>query len=402
MAKNVMQRVREVLGAFSPNLKKRARIKFFELARRSFRQTKRLKSDCEFSDIFTMLRLHQARVARVEACTSITSLWLVLFWSYVSYFLFLSVSLHSVPNLTWVDRMNEKGWTFLVGVAPAFLLLVLAFRLYWFVRWVVLTMATMLACGLTTVWYINSQGIQTPFWLSSGMLGALWIFVLYLGSELIKIVIARVSHEGLARSYPDSLFVHKIVHAWWITTEIRRWNDLNNKRELMYHIESSARILTHYLPKRIRAFDPRSELWISERGQQNGAALREYKRWVFSPEGQTRLDLSDQLKQVLSRAVQGEWGSLPRKEVEKLTLSQFRKTVIHVLITVGRSVVPLFVVVAWYHSPLSPPRPLFEKALLTTAAICAGYLLLSLDPAAESKTKSAGSILSVFTKFPGT
>lgn len=379
------------------DVRARAHAEFYTTMRRRLtRLNEYFEINHESERIWRSIRDHQVRLARPQvALTAVFPLLTLVLFIFEFVFFF---GLFTQPQV-FVHDPTAVPSAFAAAFLITFVLtsLLAGGRGRWTIRLSVVLGFSAAIIAVSSLWYIGP--VQGPVWgIATGAMSA---FAALIGVILWGVLVSRVSNEILGRLHPDSLFINKIAHACWITNDISRWNDLSYRREIVLTLEHAARVLADSFPRKIGAHDPRSAIWIRERAQQQAAALREYKRWVYSPELQTRTDLHTTLRRILHCAAIGEWGYLPRQEVETVTLSQFKTSLVHLLTAISRALLPLIALIIWYYSPWAPSKEGFERALVTTTAICAAYLLLSLDPGAESRVKGAGSVLGVFTKFPG-
>jgi hypothetical protein len=227
---------------------------------------------------------------------------------------------------------------------------------------------------------------------ASHIAGSFWLLT-YLAQ--LSVIIERWQ---FARNYPESALVAALLYASWLLRDDSVWTRLNTKRNLMEVLENCARTFAYSVPKKLRGFDPISEAHIRRRSTETAAALRSYKLWIYSPTPLTRTDLQSLLLGMVMHITDGQWDYLPRSEPNRVSRSIVRDRVIRGLLAVGQSCVPIFLLFLWHLTPFGPPRPLFEKLAIVTFAVSAVYLLLSIDPGAETKIKGAGSIIGVFVK----
>jgi len=208
----------------------------------------------------------------------------------------------------------------------------------------------------------------------------------------------KIMQWHLARKYPESKLIEALLHSSWLLRDEEVWSRLETKRELMDVLENCARTFAYSVPRKIRGFDPASEAFIRNLSTQTAAALRSYKLWIFSPTLLTRSDLQAILVKMLIDITDGHWDYLPRAEPGRLSPSMIGDRLLRGLLAIGQSSVPVVLLFLWHLTPFGPPRPLFDKLAIVTFAVSAVYLLLSIDPGAETKIKGAGSVLGIFMK----
>src|SRR4028119_850309 len=130
---------------------------------------------------------------------------------------------------------------------------------------------------------------------------------------------------SLRRSHPDALVVSVLSDAViMVGREPKSWSNLRAKVELMDALERIARILERDIPRHMRTNDVHTDTWIQDRMVRTAAAVREFKKWVSTPQGDTRTALHDALSPILRNFAMGEWHYLPEVDPPRLTRWEVR------------------------------------------------------------------------------
>jgi hypothetical protein len=244
--------------------------------------------------------------------------------------------------------------------------------------------------------YSNVPAFGFDFW--SVALGWILITSVHTFHNFMLLMARRIMDVYIARNYPVSKLVDSLVFSCWSLANQNVWTDVESKRRLMETLEVSAIMIQTYIPQRLLGFDRASETWISDQAKRVSAALREYKKWVYSPMPITRAKLEEELRFILISVTIGEWHHLPQSEPVSSSASALWVRTTHIITAIIQSSLPLLLLLLWHITPFRPAQDLFEKLAIAAVAIGAVYLIVSIDPGAETKIRGATSLINIFTK----
>jgi hypothetical protein len=336
--------------------------------------------------LFRAVGFHQARLSRAERFLMVVSPALAL-GAFMTGFL---VGLDSVNRRTQSNGiLVTYGIAFLIAAAGFWIL----GRLSKYVRILVAIVAAVSIGG-----YLMRDLDVTVHHVPMSMVFAFGVFT-YACTYIVIYGIGRLllglERWLLALWYPDSILVNRVSHALWLASVNTPWH-IEVKKEIVIDLEDAARMISKFIPRKLRGLDFHSELWIHAQANEIASAIRDLKKWVVSPSTATQANLVSELYCILSNTASGQWQYLRRLSPEKVSASEVRLRIFQIAAAVSRSVVPLILLFAWKNTPFGPSEKQFDGISVATFAVCALYLLVSIDPSAETKIKGVGSILSIF------
>lgn len=222
---------------------------------------------------------------------------LVIFDSLLQFF--FSVHLFSATDSTNINNIES----FLVAHHYAYLGVVLALVL------------TLLYLGGFLLWLYVSGIITVYLVLPPSILVYIRFFdrlrnkrypVASLVDNLIWLLHYAERHQIKEQEKSDSRMNHLIEY---------------KKRQVLL-LEGAARCLERYVPRQLRGRDIVTDYWLQETFQLAAAALREKKTWVLTPKKDTYKYFIGSIAHALKYAIEDNWDSLERVEMEELIKRQ--------------------------------------------------------------------------------
>ncbi len=97
------------------------------------------------------------------------------------------------------------------------------------------------------------------------------------------------------------------------------WARAKHKQHLLFRIEGLAICIEQHLPPRLLSADSDTDAWLKETMKRVATALRDKKKWILTPQENTRDDFLYNIASTLTFFVKGNWDALDQKEPEKIT-----------------------------------------------------------------------------------
>ena len=227
--------------------------------------------------------------------------------------------------------------------------------------------------------------------LGFGLAGFQTISLISIG---IDILIDQWYRQHIINNIPEAVIAYNLLLI------LKRLEDdgiksFYAKRMFVTRLEHVAVFMEKHIFKRIRTSDERANLWMLERMQQIATAIRDKKKWIYTPKVDTTPHLATSLSGFLIHFLRNEWDALERSEVPtrlgKRDWVTWAGTTLRTLV-LGLSPVGVLLVLR-ERNMLSMP---FGESLIGIAIIWAIVSLLWLDPSAKDKInalKDATSII---------
>ena len=114
---------------------------------------------------------------------------------------------------------------------------------------------------------------------------------------------------------------------------------------MMQFLEFAALGVEHTIPRRFRAGDPATDVWLASTAHKAAAALRQEKRALFALKPGANGTLSQRLAQSLEQVTREDWASLRRVEVASMHIKRSRR-LITLISTIVKAVLPLAAVLS--------------------------------------------------------
>jgi hypothetical protein len=349
------------------------------------------------TDLPRELKLHIRRASRAkvleEALSTIASIIIL-----VGLVVMLGVSIAHSPSGILAHTITI--FSYLLGVLISWVIYSLAMRLPEPIGLTLIFGSSMLFLGLgyafSDVYVAFASDMQNAVALS--LLYGGWPVVWALVFLITVYPVVSITRLLALRTHPHSIAVARLISlAAWLRNP-RVWQDLESKRSIIHQLEFTARVIQKDFPRKLNALDTFSDEWFRGEAVAVAAAIRDWKKFAYSPEADTREAMSSQVIQLLTTIHSGEWRTLPRGEPPQITPSTVRSRILRMVTTVAQAVLPVALLFTWRLTPLAPQEPLFSKLAISVIAICSLYLLLSIDPSAETKFRGASSLADLFLR----
>jgi hypothetical protein len=149
-------------------------------------------------------------------------------------------------------------------------------------------------------------------------LGLAGFHIIILTAIGLNILITKRYERFVVNKTPESIIVYNLLLV------LHRLDDgsLNNyysKRMFVTRLEYAALFMEKYIYKVLKTSDDEANQWIMEMTRQIAAAIRDKKKWVYTPKPDTAQHLAERLADFLIHFLRNEWDSLDRVEVPKLS-----------------------------------------------------------------------------------
>jgi hypothetical protein len=193
------------------------------------------------------------------------------------------------------------------------------------------------------------------------------------------------------------VFQQSLVWALDLFDSPEPWS-ITTRNEMLEQLERCARFFETHAPRRLKNADPLPPIGLSEIFACNAAGFRELKPWVLLPQRQTKADLQAELAAAICHCVDGHWHYLrrglpiARRRRHGAILLIFRA----IRILIGAAL-PVAVVQLWHISAFSPSQAVYQSLIVSAFCLGAIYLLLSFDPDAVERIKSASAVVGIIT-----
>jgi hypothetical protein len=151
------------------------------------------------------------------------------------------------------------------------------------------------------------------FAIAAGLWGAILLWLLTcIFLFLITLSIIFFERSKKIRC-PDSVTVDYLLMALVLLEKYQsEWTDLNFKRGMNLLLEEIALCIERYVPRPLRSGDDGTDTWVKEVTREVATAIRELKKWVLTPKGDSRQNFILKIGYTFVHVVSGEWDSLER------------------------------------------------------------------------------------------
>lgn len=213
-----------------------------------------------------------------------------------------------------------------------------------------------------------------------GLAGLQIILLVFIG---IDYLISEWANRQINNKFPETIIVNNIL----IVMKKLDEGMLSNfylKTMFVKRLEYAALYLEKYIYEHLKTTDELTNEWIKERTHQIASAIRDKKKWVYTPRPDTSLYLMRSLADFLIHFLRNEWDFLERVDMPKVAQRGIWKAQALALVrNLIFGLLPIStLLLLQYTKIVSKP---FSDSIIGIATIWAIVNLLWLDPAIKDK-----------------
>lgn len=229
------------------------------------------------------------------------------------------------------------------------------------------------------------------FILLFGFLGAT-IFI----AALLTILLPLTIYLGYRKRtiIPDSLLINTLYFILLsLQSGSKRWDELEFKNNIISNLEYVAILIQLYLPKQLITSDSYTNLWISETFNKIAFTIRDLKKWVITPNPETKDDFTHKIISIFTNTVSGNWDYLTKESSEiSYTHPPLRVRIFQLISCVFTAFIPGLIFIGLQNTSLSISGKSKEYIIIGLFIWACITLLSVFDPLLSEKISALKDI----------
>jgi hypothetical protein len=242
-----------------------------------------------------------------------------------------------------------------------------------------------------------------------GVMSCFTVATLLLLDTLITDIPKRFKRRQLTKDFPTGVITDNLLDIlYWVERKDTDWGSSKTAQIILPHLEKIA-VALQSLADQMRIGDLATDFWYRQAMNQKADSVRNLKKWVLTPQPQTRTDFQKRISETLIQLLERNWDAFlaPEKpkedqvdeEDKKAAQSEWRRSFGFRLWRTTRQIIaaflPLIIVLVWlrYLPPITEPLASYITIFTIVWAVLA--ILHIIDPTAATE------ILEPVSKFVG-